>query len=277
MLTPPPPKAGVGGGGRGYISRIPQFHTVRSTHVRTFADVCIGGSPEERHHAVQALVVSHTAEGFVGNRDMDNPPPPPREPPPPPESDERHYSPAPTGLTEAACTNKLGPSGTCNTGQIMGVANDIQSSWRIISHGCCPNVLGAKVQCPSSRVLQSLACTCIPQCLLVLCPYSLPLSLPLSLSLSLSLPHPVPPLVSDTVSNDEDEAGEERTGLYFLHPTLSLDPLSAWAPPPNLGQEGETCLPRHPAIRQHPFLKEEGWSKVEKQNLHAVLSVAPCV
>ena len=69
-----------------------------------------------------------------------------------------------------------------------------------MSHCCCPNVLGTKGQCPASRVLQSPACTCILQCLLVLCTYSL------SLSLSLSLPESL--LVSDTVPNDEHEGQE---------------------------------------------------------------------
>ena len=53
--------------------------------------------------------------------------------------------------------------------------------------------------------------------------------------------------------------GEGRRGTYrflFLYPTmLSWTP---WVPgrpllPPPVGQEGETCLPRHPAIRQHQF------------------------
>ena len=41
----------------------------------------------------------------------------------------------------------LAPPGTCN-----GVAHEIQSSWKVLSDCCCPNVLGAKVQCSSSRV-----------------------------------------------------------------------------------------------------------------------------
>ena len=49
--------------------------------------------------------------------------------------------------------------------------------------------------------------------------------------------------------------GQERNLQVFIfisHPAL-LDPLSAWAssPPTPVGQEGETCLPRHPVIKQH--------------------------
>ena len=49
--------------------------------------------------------------------------------------------------------------------------------------------------------------------------------------------------------------GQERNLQVFIfksHPALS-DPLGAWAssPPPTVGQEGEACLPRHLAIKQH--------------------------
>ena len=55
--------------------------------------------------------------------------------------------------------------------------------------------------------------------------------------------------------------GQERNLQVFIltaRPAL-LDPLSAWvsSPPHPLGQEGETCLPRHPAIRQHLLNQEE--------------------
>ena len=78
--------------------------------------------------------------------------------------------------------------------------------------------------------------------------------------------------------------GEGRRGTYrFLffkpHPAL-LDPLGAWAssPPPPVGQEGETCLPRHPAIRQHLFNSERMVRQKRKNKIcKVVLSVAPCV
>ena len=49
--------------------------------------------------------------------------------------------------------------------------------------------------------------------------------------------------------------GEELTGSYFYSPTCSLGPLGCLGvlSSPPVGQESETCLPRHPAIRQHLF------------------------
>ena len=77
--------------------------------------------------------------------------------------------------------------------------------------------------------------------------------------------------------------GQERNLQVFIfitHPALS-DPLGAWAssPPPPVGQEGETCLPRHPAIKQHLFNQERmvHQKKKKKKICKEVLSEAPCV
>ena len=69
------------------------------------------------------------------------------------------------------------------------------------------------------------------------------------------------------------QAGE-RNLQVFIFPALSalLDPLSAWtsSPPPPLGQEGETCLPRYPTTGQHVFSIEEMVPKRKKIQSGAV-------
>ena len=51
-----------------------------------------------------------------------------------------------------------------------------------------------------------------------------------------------------------ERAGEELTGFYCCLPPCSLGPLVS-SPPPLMGRI-ETCLPRHPANRQHLFNNE---------------------
>ena len=61
-------------------------------------------------------------------------------------------------------------------------------------------------------------------------------------------------------------AGEELESFYFYNPPCSLGPLGCLGvlSSPPVGQEGETSLPRHPAIRQHLFHQERMVHQNEK-------------
>ena len=149
----------------------------------------------------------------------------------------------------------------------MGVAHEIQSSWKVLPHCCCPNVLGARVQC-----LQAVSCNPL-HALASLMPSGLLLrSYSLSLSLSLSLSHRVLLLVLDTVSNDEDEGAESdpKSLAGSLNSPNSSSTLTSW----NSGTacEAMVYLSKTPSTNKSACSKHSS-SSLQCSHFHQLLSL----